>query len=833
MDHVVARNAAVPVPPAIVPPALAVLEAAPRRCLHCGEPVGRPAALPPEGPPAEHAFCCSGCAAAYDLLLGLGLDGYYRRRVIDPAQRPLKPDEDLVAIDYGAYARDLGDGRRALSLLIEGLHCAACVWLIESVLARTPGVTAARVNMTTRRLAVTWRDGDTDAAGLTAAVSRLGYRLVPYDPALSAHGEAEQEKALLRAMAVAGFAFGNVMLLSVSVWAGHAQGMGPATRDLLHWLSALVALPAIAYAVQPFAASALAVLRHGRTNMDVPITLAVLLTAGMSLQQTMVSADHAYFDSAVALLFFLLVGRYLDRRARGRARSAAENLLGLNARPVTIAESDGGQRLVPPAQVRPGMTAFVAAGDRIGIDGRVLTGISDVDTGLIDGETVPATVKPGSRVFAGTLNLSGPLTIAVTAAAEETLLAEIARMMEAAEQGRGRHVARADRVARLYAPVVHSLAALAFVLWFFVLGATWQTALMIAVAVLIVTCPCALALAVPAVQVIASGRLFRAGVLMKSATALERLAAADTVVFDKTGTLTEGRPTLLADSARDPQALALAAALARDSRHPLARAVVQAADADGLGTTTLEGPVREVPGQGLETGTRSGVVRLGSRRFCGIADPAGPGAEPAAGPELWLTRPGTPPARFAFSDRARPDAARVIADLYAKGYRVALLSGDRAPAVARVAAELGIDDWQAACDPAEKCRRLAAMAAAGQKVLMVGDGLNDAPALAAAHVSASPSTAVDLSQTAADLVFQGRHLAPVAEALGVAGRAERLVRQNIALSYLYNVITVPIAVAGLVTPLVAAVAMSASSLVVILNALRLGRGDRPWTSSST
>ncbi|TVR81305.1 MAG: cadmium-translocating P-type ATPase [Rhodospirillales bacterium] len=792
-----------------------------RACRHCGEPIGGNG-TPPETP----GFCCSGCAAAYDLVRGLGLDGYYRRRVIDPDQRPLKPDEEPMAIDYGAYAEDAGDGRRALSLLIEGLHCAACVWLIESVLARTPGVAGARVNMTTRRLAVSWRTMETDAAAVTAAVTRLGYRLVPYDPSLAGQAEQQQETALLRALAVAGFAFGNVMLLSVSVWAGHGQGMGPATRDLLHWLSALIALPAIAYAVRPFAASALAVLRHGRTNMDVPITLAVVLTAGMSLQQTMVGADHAYFDSAVALLFFLLIGRYLDRRARGRARSAAENLLGLNARPVTVLDADGSRRLVPPQQVAPGMTAFAAAGDRIGIDGTVLIGLSDVDTALIDGETVPTAVKPGSRVFAGTINLSGPLTIGVTAAAENTLLAGIARMMEAAEQGRGRHVARADRVARLYAPVVHALAALAFVLWFFVLGASWQTALLIAVAVLIVTCPCALALAVPAVQVIASGRLFRAGVLMKSATALERLAAVDTVVFDKTGTLTEGRPALRPDPDRDPKALALAAAIARESRHPLARALVQAAEqAEGF-VPDDEPPagIRECPGQGLEATTTEGPVRLGSRRFCGPQHADGDSRDGPPGPELWLSRPGRAPVRFAFSDRVRPDAATVVAALRARGYHLALLSGDRMPVVSAVAAELGIADWHAACDPAEKCRRLEAMAAAGRTVLMVGDGLNDAPALAAAHASMSPSSAVDLSQTAADLVFQGRHLRPVQEALAVAARAERLVRQNLALSYLYNVITVPIAVAGLVTPLVAAIAMSASSLVVILNALRAGGG---------
>ncbi len=759
-----------------------------------------------------------GCRAAYDLVKGLGLDGYYRRRTIDPKQRLLIPDEDAAPIDYEAYVRTEDDGLQSLNLMVDGLHCAACIWLIESVLSRQPGVVSARVNMTTRRLALKWRRDEASGESLAATVTGLGYGLMPYDPAVIGRESEKREKELLRAMAVAGFATGNIMLLSISVWAGHFQGMEPATRDLLHWISALIALPAIAYAGVPFFRSAIAVLKVGRVNMDVPISLAVILTAGMSLHETAASAEHAYFDSAVALLFFLLIGRYLDIRARGQARSAAEHLLTLGATAITVLDPSGGKRLLPSSQVKPGMTALSTAGERIGVDGRVIEGASSLDTSLINGESVPVPATAGTLVFAGTLNLSAPLRIEITAVGENTLLAEIARLVEAAEQERGQYVALADRIARLYAPVVHALALATLLGWKFVAGAPWQDALLNAVAVLIITCPCALALAIPVVQVIASSRLLRRGTLVKSGTAFERLAKVDTIVFDKTGTLTEGRPEVANLDGIDRETLMRAARLASTSKHPLARALARAASSAGLSLSTPR-EVEEVAGRGLRQQSPEGEIRLGSRAFCGLEED-----DATEAPEFWFSRPGIAPARFGFADRARADAAEIIRLLKAHGYGVELISGDRSPAVEALALSVGIENWRAGQSPVEKVRRLKDISADGHRVLMVGDGLNDAPALAAAHVSMSPSTAVDVSQTAADVVFQGALLAPVVETLGVARRAASLIRQNLALAFLYNGITIPLAVGGLVTPLFAAIAMSASSLVVILNALRLNRG---------
>ncbi|MBV8538784.1 MAG: cadmium-translocating P-type ATPase, partial [Alphaproteobacteria bacterium] len=569
-----------------------------------------------------------------------------------------------------------------------------------------------------------------------------------------------------------------------------------------------------AYAGRPFFRSALAALKAGRTNMDVPISIGVLLAAGMSLFETLTSGITAYFDSAVTLLFFLLVGRYLDVRARGRARAAAENLLALAAKSVSVLAADGTVRAVPPQAVASGATVLVAAGERFGVDGRIVEGRSDLDTSLVTGETVPAIGEPGSAVFAGMVNLTAPVRMTVTATGEGTLLAEIVRLMEAAGQGRGRFVALADRVARAYAPVVHALAALTFLGWYGLAGVPAHDALLTAIAVLIITCPCALGLAVPVVQVVASGRLLRAGILLKSATALERLADIDTVVFDKTGTLTVGRAELCPDRVPPAGDLRLAAQIAASSRHPLARALLRACP----DVEPLVG-VREHPGRGLSV---KGGIRLGSRAFCDVAA----GESSADGPELWLARPGRPAVQFVFADALRCDAAEIIRDLRRRGLDLRLMSGDRAAVVGRVARQVDIELWEAECTPARKAAGLAALRDQGRRVLMVGDGLNDAPALAAADVSASPATAADICQTAADIVFQGDQLAPVREALDVARRTRRLVGQNLALALAYNLAAVPLAILGYVTPLIAAVAMSSSSVIVIVNALRLGRARR-------
>ena len=774
-------------------------------CQHCDLPV-------PADSTGGDDFCCQGCHAAYEMVRGMGLERYYQQRCLDPNEKVLRPDSDDQPRNYASYVRENENGQCVLHLMVGGLHCAACVWLIENVLTRSQGVVSARLNMTTRRLVVTWRSGETEADDLVSRIAALGYRLAPYDPALLELETGKRQNAMLRAMAVAGFAAGNVMLFSVSVWSGAGDDMGPSTRSLLHWLSALIALPATAYAGQHFFKSALGVLRHGHMNMDVPISMALILTAGMSLFETIRQTEHVYFDSVLTLLFFLLVGRYLDLRARGRARAVGEHLLSLAASAVTVFDKDGRTKVIPPDRAESGMTVLAAVGERIAIDGEIIEGASEVDRSLINGETLPTPVQPGDAVEAGALNIAGPLKIRVTASGENTLLAGIVRLMEDAEQSKSRFVSLADRIARLYAPVVHLMALLTFAGWMIFTDAGWQQSLLIAVAVLIITCPCALALAVPTVQVVASGRLFRRGILLKSGTALERLANVDRVVFDKTGTLTLGRPELLQQGI-DPEALHLAASMAAVSTHPLSRALRRAV-ADALPANE----VKEVPGHGLVMATPTGDVRLGRRDWCGVAN----GTETDK-PELWLSQPGKDPLCLQFSDSLRPDAVETVATLNKQGLNPELLSGDRDTVVAEIARTAAIERWRSQALPADKVARLEELKEEGFHPLMIGDGLNDAPALAAASVSMSPSTAADISQNAADIVFQGERLQPVLEALRTARRADALVKQNIGFSFFYNAVTIPLAILGHVTPLMAAIAMSSSSLVVIVNALRLGR----------
>ena len=721
-------------------------------------------------------------------------------------------DTDTGA-DPSAYVQKEDGGIETLNLLVDGVHCGHCIKTVESAMRSEPGVTDARVNLSTRRMTLSWTANEARPGDLIARLGALGYRAVPFDPAALRGQRADEEGFLLRCLAVAGFATSNVMLLSVAVWAGAFSDMEAVTRGLLHWVSALVALPAIAYAGRPFFRAALRAIAARRVNMDVPISIAVIVTAGVSLFEVIAGGPHAYFDAAIMLLFFLLIGRYLDMRTRGAMRSTAENLAALASHPAIVVDSDGARRVLPARAVTKGMTVSVATGDRVPVDGIVATGETQIDSSLLTGETDPVSVGPGDSVFAGTLNTGAAILIKASATGNNTVLADIVRLVENAEQSRSVYVRLADRAARLYAPLVHFLALMTLAGWWFIGGASFHDALLTAVAVLIITCPCALGLAVPAVQVVASGLLMKSGVIVKAGDALERLAIADTVVLDKTGTLTLGRPEITNLDEIDGEDLRLAASLAVTSRHPLCNALVRAAGPVAVWPDTVE-----TPGMGLSAGSGDGEIRLGNRAFCGLATSAA-----NKGTELWLCRPDRLPVRFTFADGLRPDSREFVDWLMEQGFAVELLSGDRSDAVAEVASRLGIRHYRAETRPDEKDARLAELAAQGRKVFMIGDGLNDAPSLAGAFVSASPASGADISQTAADFVFQADRLEPVATAIQIARRSRRMVTANFGLAAGYNALAVPLAIAGYVTPLIAAVAMSTSSILVTLNALRLAR----------
>lgn len=692
------------------------------------------------------------------------------------------------------------DTRESL-LAVPGIHCAGCIAKIENGLPRVTGIESARVNMDAKRVAIR-HDPALSPPDLKAALARLGFEAEPLaEPGVDV--AAAENRSLLRALAVAGFAAMNIMLLSVSVWSG-AEG---ATRQMFHWLSALIALPTVAYAGLPFFRSAWAALRRGRTNMDVPISIGVLLTTGMSLYETATGGAHAWFDGAVMLLFFLLAGRCLDGLMRSRARAGVAALLKQTAPGALVLDGTGQSRWTKADALRPGMRMLVAAGERLAADGRVLSGDSGLDISFLTGESAPVRVRTGDAVQAGALNVAAPLTVEVTAAGADTVIADIARLMEEAGQGKSRYVRLADRAARWYAPCVHLLAALSFAGWM-IAGAGLHQSLLIAVAVLLITCPCALGLAVPAAQVVACGALMRQGVLVKDGSALERLAETTEAVFDKTGTLTLGRPVPRHLDRLDAADRSILLALAQASRHPLSTALRQALEAQGVRPAAL-GAIREVPGEGLFA-EHSGVpVSLARpRSLITLFELA---SEYRHGADVHL---------LPFTDALRPDAAETLAALRSAGLKTLIASGDRPEALEEIARATGTTAI-GRLRPADKLALIDRLKAQGQKVLMVGDGLNDGPALAAGHASMAPASASDASQLTADIVFLGDRLAPVAIALRAARRTVRVVKQNFALAIGYNALAVPLAIAGKVTPLVAAVAMSLSSLVVIANALRL------------
>ena len=777
-----------------------------------------------------------------------------------PPSAPPEPAraQDAAALiddpqEWQAFSRPVGAEEDACwesHVVLEGMHCAACALAIEAALRSVPGVAEAGVSAAARRARVVWHAGQVQPSQWMAAVLRAGYRAVPaLDAFAREQRQREQRRALWRWL-VAGFCMMQVMMYAWPAYHAMPGDLTPEMEQLLRWASWVISLPVMLFACGPFFSSALRDVRHGRISMDLPVALGIGISFAVSTAGTFDAAGpfgrEVYYDSLTMFVFFLLTGRWLELRLRSRTARAQESVMNRLPDSVLRRGADGVFARIAARRLALGDIVRVLPGEAFPGDGRIVRGSTQADEALLTGESTPVLRAEGSPVAAGSHNLLATVDVLIERLGPQTRFGEIVALMESAALQKPRLAQLADRIARPFLLAVLLAAGLAAAWW-------WPTdpghALMVAVAVLIVTCPCALSLATPVAMLTAAGTLARQGVLVRNLQGLEALAGVDTIVFDKTGTLTEGglgldavRP--MPGSGLDAAgALALAGSLARHSLHPASQAIVQAAGTQAMGAVPELADVRELPGSGLQARAPDGaVLRLGSARFAGVAPE--PGED--SGPVVVLSRqidqsgqgmPGVPQclARFALSEALRPDAAAAIAQLRDAGVQVLLLSGDRDAAAQRVAALAGIADAAGDCAPQDKWLRLQALQAQGRHVAMVGDGLNDGPVLAGAHVSFAFGRAVPLAQAQSDFAVLGERLIRVPQALLLARRTMRVVRQNLAWAAAYNALCVPLAVAGWMPAWLAGLGMAASSLMVVMNAARLARWPceaQTWAAAS-
>lgn len=789
-----------------------------KACLHCGNDTQK----------ITEDFCCLGCSSAYKIINKLGFKNYYNLRLIDPKERKIKPEIE-EKINLNEFVFDQKNGHFSISLMVQGIHCAACVWLIESILKKQENVVKARINLSRKSLFLEWVGEKEDGNKIAEIICDIGYKLLPFDEEIIKAESKKYDDTILKALAVAAFGAGNIMFFSIVLWVYGPQTIGTNTRNLLHFFSALIAIPVVIYSARPFFLSAFRSIKSGYPNMDLAIAIAIFLACAVSLLESLRGQEYVYFDSAVMLIFFLLIGRYLDMKARKKAFSIASEFTMLSASFGRV-EIDGKTKILPVKDVKKDMILIVAAGEKIAADGVVIEGESEVDASLINGETLPKKITVGAQVFSGMINLELPLRIRVTKTAQNSLLAEIIRLSEEVENKKNHYIRIADRLSKIYTPAVHAIAFVTFSLWCFYLHAGWESALMKATAVLIITCPCALALAVPIVQTIVISNFIKRGILVKSGEALEKLREIDVVIFDKTGSLTVGKPRLMEifllqnnqkislNNEQRELYLKLAASLAAKSKHPISVALSQSYDGilEELSTT-------ENKGFGLETVYQNKLLKLGRKGFCDIKNEVNLNSFEDESYITSFMKFGEDELVFLFSDQLKEDAKSVVEQLKNLGKKIILLSGDVEKSVKIIAKKTAISEFYFEQTPISKAEFLQNLKSQNHKILMIGDGLNDAPSLAAADVSISFSDGSDISQNIADIIIQGQKLAPVISVINSSQRAIHLMKQNLLIALIYNLIALPFAVAGFVVPLVAAFAMSSSSLLVLFNSLRINK----------
>ncbi|RZU47201.1 Cu2+-exporting ATPase [Fluviicoccus keumensis] len=790
----------------------------PVTCYHCGEPLpARPLQVTILG--EARPMCCVGCQAVASAIVDSGLENYYLERTEISPTAPL-PDklERLAGYDHPETQAQFvhrEDDLACAELTVEGLSCAACAWLIERRLQQEPAVRQASVNLSNHRLRVLWDDVRTPLSTLLADLDRLGYRARPFRQDTHAGQLRRESRLMLKQLGVAALGSMQVMMYAGSLYLGIEEAD---FRDFFRWTCLVVTIPVFFYSGYPFYRSAWISLRNRSLNMDVPVSIALISTFLISVYATITSTGDIYFDSVSMFIFLLLTGRFLETRARQQAGETANDLSPVMPELAHL-QLPGGSEDVPVTQLQPGDRVMIRPGESIPCDGRVIEGQSQVSEALLTGEPLPIDKAPGDTLSGGSQNHDGPLLVEVLRPSSGSTLATLNHLINRALSEKPVLAQKADRIARWFSGLVLVLAAGVYLGWHFIdpHRALWAT-----LAVLVATCPCALSLATPVALTLSTHRLARAGFLITRGHVFETLSAATHVVFDKTGTLTEGKLTLvetvILQSGQDPATvIRIAAALESGSEHPVAVAFRQMV----AGDLPEAADRRNHPGQGLSALIDGQQWRIGHARFALLSPETDP--IPEGRLRIWLTCNQAPVARFDFEDRVRPEARALIAALRARGVITMLLSGDHSGLPASLGQALGIDIIHGGLSPEDKIREVETIQAKGGIVVMVGDGINDAPVLGKAHISIAMGSGADLAQLHSDVVLLGDRIGSLDSAFRLAQQTRRIIRQNLYWALVYNLAIVPPAAMGYISPLLATIGMSASSLLVVLNALRIKR----------
>ena len=795
----------------------------PTPCYHCALPIpaGSRFTAVVLGEPRQ--FCCPGCQAVAASIVAGGLEHYYQHRSdtsANPEALPRQLQDELALYDRAdvqqAFVRHQDELSEA-TLMIEGISCAACGWLIEKHLRNVAGVAEARLNLSNHRLLVSWDDRQLPLSQLLAELRQIGYAAHPYQPDQAAERLAQENRSALRRLGVAGLLWFQAMMATMATWPEFNIDLSPELHTILRWVALFLTTPIVFYSCAPFFKGAARDVRTRHLTMDVSVSLAIALAYGAGIWTAITGSGELYFDTVGMFALFLLTGRYLERRARERTAAATAQLVNLLPASCLRLDSVGNAERILLGELNQGDRVQVLPGSVIPADGRIVDGRSSVDESLLTGEYLPLARQVGDRVTGGTLNVESTLTVAVEAIGQDSRLSAIVRLLERAQSEKPRLAEIADRASQWFLLFTLVASAAIGLLW-------WQLdaarAFWIVLAMLVATCPCALSLATPTALTAATGTLHKLGLLVTRGHVLEGLNQVDTVIFDKTGTLTEGRLALRSilplGALPADRCLALAAALENRSEHPIARAFGRTAEPAE--------DVQTVPGLGLEGRFDGQQLRIGQATFvCALSGAQIPPVPEARGQWLLLGDRQGPLAWFGLDDRLRDDAPALLAACKARGWRTLLLSGDNSPMVAEVATQLGIDQAIGGLRPDDKLERLKALQAEGRKVLMLGDGVNDVPVLAAADISIAMGSATDLAKTCADAVLLSNRLDALVQAFDLARRTRRNIIENLLWATLYNGLMLPFAALGWITPVWAAIGMSVSSLIVVLNALRLTR----------